>query len=249
MRSLHEPWISRPRAPMTAAFLLPLATGASLAMALGAHCTTMCGPIAVAVGSRGGRNAGLLYAGGRLTTYTLLGLMAGSVGQALFSSIWAVAAQVAVSCLFAALLVATALRQWGLAGAARPLTLGKRPRANVVGHLLARVADQPLLLGAATAMIPCGALLTAVAGAATLGSATGGALAMATFALLSSVVLVSAAGVLARLQHTHAQRRVLAVLMLLGALLSLHRPFVLLTAAQPSCHASAEHPPELRKAP
>lgn len=47
------------------------------------HCATMCGPLAMAVYSRGTFSRQLIYNIGRLSTYVLLGLIFGSVGQGL----------------------------------------------------------------------------------------------------------------------------------------------------------------------
>jgi sulfite exporter TauE/SafE len=224
---------------MTAALLVPLATGSTMAVLFSAHCTVMCGPVALATHARSGFAGSLLYAAGRLVTYSLLGLMAGSVGQALFASPWAIGAQVVVSVGFALALIFTALRQLGLVVPKGTVSIGRAPRRNFIGSVLARVAEQPFLLGSATALIPCAALFTAVSAAAALGSPLQGVVAMATFALLSSLALVFTAQLLGRLGGKPMQRRVLAGLMLAGALVALWRPWGLLTTQRARCHVSA----------
>ncbi|MFT3924167.1 MAG: sulfite exporter TauE/SafE family protein [Myxococcales bacterium] len=227
---------------MSQAIFAPVLTGVGLAVALGLHCTLMCGPIAASTRALGGPSAGARYVAGRFVSYTLLGSLAGSVGRALVASPWANAAQLVASALFAALLLKAVLTQFGRAPARRLIPLRTAPRKNYLGSLLARVAQQPLLLGLATALIPCGALLMAVTAAATLGDPVSGALAMATFAGLSSLNLWLAARFLGPRSEVRWQRWLATSALLAGLLIALWRPYTLLTATQPSCHAHHSSP-------
>ncbi len=173
------------------------------------HCIAMCSPFVLAQTREGTGNAlarlsqGLLlpYHLGRLTTYSLLGALAGAVGQDI-----------------------VVLTRWHwllplfLAGAAllfliRGLSalLPGRSHAGAVifgrgaGNLLAKLAG-PLfaapgpargyLLGIVLGLLPCGFLYAALAAAAGSGSALHGALAMAAFATATvpALVIVSVAG-------------------------------------------------------
>jgi sulfite exporter TauE/SafE len=220
--------------------LIALATGASLAVASGAHCVVMCGPLSVAAHGRGGARAGGLYFFGRLVSYTLLGGLAGSVGRTLAAAPWAHWVEAILSWLLAVLLVHAGLRQLGV----RPrqpgwVQLGRGPRKNRLGRLLAKLAEEPLLLGAATALLPCGALFAGVTASAALGAPLAGALSMATFAALTGALLVGVAQVGRALTFGVNGRRVLGVLLFAGAAVMAVRPIPMLRkGAVPSCHAA-----------
>lgn len=229
---------------MTPAFVVALATGSSLGLASSAHCAVMCGPLALASKVRGGVQATLAYFVGRFVSYTVLGALAGSVGRALLLSPFARWAEALLSWLFAATLVYaafSALRagQQRAAGGEREaalVQLGNAPRANVVGRMLAHVADDPLLLGAATALLPCGALLSALTAAATLGSALAGGLSMASFATVSGVAVVGVAQLGRTGVRSLLGRRLMAGALLIGAAIMFYRPLPgLREGAPPAC--------------
>lgn len=191
--------------------------------------------------ARGGGSGRYLL--GRLVSYALLGAFAGSVGKALTSLPFVRWVEASFSWLLALMLALAALKLVRRrASAEAPLTLGKEPKRNIIGGVLARLADEPLLLGAATALLPCGALFAAVVAAAALESAPFGALALATFATLSGFALVGA-GQLARFfSPGRIGRRVLSVALFAGALVMALRPVGALRATHqpPSCHGPLE---------
>lgn len=231
---------------MISALLVAAVAGLGLALAASAHCLVMCGPLAAATRSRGGANAFAQYAGGRFATYTLLGLVAGSVGKVLVDSPWARWGEAGLSWLLAVSLLLTALTHLRKPGTQPLLKLGRAPRKSLFGALLARAADEPLLLGMATALLPCGALFSAVLAAAALGGALQGAVAMGTFALGSSVALLAAAQ-LSRLSMLGASgRRVLGTLLLAGAAVMILRPLPMLQGdGKPAaCHQISARAPE-----
>jgi len=225
---------------MPSALALAVLTGSGLALASSAHCAVMCGPIALASRVRHGGSAGLSYFVGRLLTYTLLGSLAGSAGRVLLLSPWARAAEASLSWLLAATLTYTA---WALLrGAPRPrlstLGLGRAPRTSRIGALLVRLADDPLLLGAATALLPCAALFSALVASAALGSAASGALSLATFAVMTGAVVVGV-GQLARLRvRIPGIKPIVGAALLIGAAITAYRPVPMLRAddAVPACH-------------
>ena len=97
--------------------------------------------------------------------------------------------------------------------------------------MLARVVDEPLLLGAATALLPCAALYGALIASAALGTGALGALFMLSFGLVTTPVILGAAQ-LARLASLGvAGRRALGALLLAAALITALRPLSLLQAA------------------
>jgi sulfite exporter TauE/SafE len=199
----------------------------------------MCGPVAAA--SAGGRRSGSLsYVGGRVVSYTLLGSLAGGLGKVVTQSSWARPIELLVSLSLATFLLLSGVRQL-LPRRERLIPLGKSARRTWTGRVLAQVADEPLLLGAATALLPCGALFAALSAAATLGTSLRGALLMATFALLTGGVLFGVRGLSAKLAATNgmSQRGLLAAVLLIGAVVTAARPVSLLTgSAQLPCHGS-----------
>jgi uncharacterized protein len=62
---------------------VPLLAGAGLAVASSAHCALMCGALSTSARVVGGGAGGLRYFAGRLTSYTVLGGLVGSLGQTL----------------------------------------------------------------------------------------------------------------------------------------------------------------------
>ncbi|MEY4509830.1 MAG: hypothetical protein RLZZ450_1952 [Pseudomonadota bacterium] len=229
---------------MPPVLVLAVVTGGSLAVASSAHCAVMCGPLALASRVRHGSYAGLSYFVGRLVTYSLLGSLAGGAGRVLLLSPWARVAEASLSWLLASTLAYTAWTLLRGPPRERLAKLGRAPRTSPFGAILARLADEPLLLGAATALLPCAALFTALVAAATLGSAALGALSMATFAVVTGAVVVGVAQ-LGRLRATWpGVRRVVGVTLLLGALLTAYRPVPMLRAdgAVPACHLAGDAP-------
>jgi sulfite exporter TauE/SafE len=228
---------------MMTAWIMAALGGGGLAVVNAIHCLTMCGPLAAASQAQHGDGAQLRYLAGRSVSYAALGSFAGGVGQALAQSSLARWTESALAWLLAAVLGYTALKLFGLARGPRLITLGRAPRRSPVGRVLARVAHDPLLLGAATALLPCAALYAALLGSAALGDGALGALFMLSFALVTSPALLGGAQ-LARLARLGvAGRRTLGAIVLAGAVLTALRPISLLRAeATGSCplHAAQE---------
>lgn len=197
---------------MTGAWLVPMVTAGLFGSA---HCVGMCGGlIAVAsdgaTGVRQRASVQLGYQLARLASYVALGTVAGSLGHALD-----LAGQAAGLSKAAAVLAGITMTSWGLAAMLRAVGVSLRlPHlrllpAFVVGWL-ARARQRPpltraVLLGTASALLPCGFLYAfALAGAST-GSPTGGALVMAALWLGNLPALVGfgllLGGVLAKVRR------------------------------------------------
>jgi uncharacterized protein len=58
-----------------------IVAGLALGVAASVHCVVMCGPLMMAVLSRRNGRAAILYHGGRLGTYALLGAVTGAIGH------------------------------------------------------------------------------------------------------------------------------------------------------------------------
>jgi sulfite exporter TauE/SafE len=217
--------------------------GGGLGVVNAIHCLAMCGPLAAASQAQRGDRTQLRYLIGRGVSYTALGSFAGSVGQALAQSPWARWSEIALAWVLAGLLGYTALHLFGFARAPGLIKLGRGPRRPAMARLLARFALDPLLLGAATALLPCAALYAALLGSAALGDGGRGALFMFSFALVTSPAIAGGAQ-LARLARLGpAGRRTLGAIVLVSAVLTALRPMPLLHAeATGSCplHAHTE---------
>lgn len=205
------------------------------------HCIAMCGPLAVfAAGEKPSPSRIARYQLGRLGAYAVLGAVAGSSGGALASFVTPRWAAVLLSGLVAAAMVLAAVRL--LRRPTRDATLvslgKKRRRAPLVARVLARVPREPTAFGALTALLPCGALYSAVLVAAGMGAWQAGALAMSAFASTSGLGLASSAILGQRAQVSPRGRRVLAAALLVGAVVLVARPIVV-TPEQPACHGTA----------
>lgn len=154
-----------------------IVAGAGVGLASSFHCVTMCGPIAVA--SCSSRSSLSTYAVARLVGYTLVGAAIGAIGAPLTGS-HQVPIRIAAAAIAAFVLVRSALK------------LLRPPPDPTIVPLRRKRSFHPGLLGAATSLFPCGALLSGWIVASTSGSAVAGSLAMAAFALASTPALVGA---------------------------------------------------------
>jgi len=204
------------------------------------HCAAMCGAFAylAAPGPHPPRAAAALYHGARLAGYAVLGALAGALGASLdrvgaFAGVGRVGAIVAgtVMVLWG---LTTVLRALGvrvpliprLSVASGPWTAVLR-RAQSVGPL-----RRAALLGALSAMLPCGWLWVFVASAAATGSPLTGAGQMAVF-WLGTLPAFAALGLLAQ-RAAGALRRYLPVAT--GTVLIIFGAFTLLKRGS-SAHA------------
>jgi len=181
------------------------------------HCIGMCGPLALAVGSRSPRLANnllrqLIYTLGRVFTYATLGAIVGFGGWRLAESMPAVVNAPAVLAMLAGnllvyqgLLAAGLLRRRG--GSAGVTCLASTFLAN---FLTAPGMLNAFLAGLFTGLLPCGllyAFLTLAASSRSMGHA---ALLMVVFGLGTAPVMV-AAGCGASLIGLAARRRLYQV--------------------------------------
>lgn len=181
-----------------------LIVGVFLASLLGSlHCAGMCGAfLAIAVNGIGAdrpRQAPLqiAYHGGRLVTYTFLGVAAGAAGHLLdltstLAGVRPVAAALAGATLLAFGLFSL-LRIYGVAPAHLPVPMFMQ-RAVRAGHR--RAFDRPpvvraALIGLLTTLLPCGWLYAFVVTAAGTASPWRGGLTMAVFWLGTLPVMIA----------------------------------------------------------
>ena len=151
------------------------------------HCAAMCGPFA------GLARHQPAYAAGRLAAYLGLGVIAGALGAAVD-----LAGDLAAIGPVAMTIAGVALIVWGALSLARALgLLGGRAAAGPVRPMLyaigrRRRATRAALIGAFTALLPCGWLWAFVVVAAGTGAPAQGALVMAALWLGSAPALAGA---------------------------------------------------------
>ena len=161
----------------------------------GPHCVAMCGAACAGLGQAAGgrKNSAILgFQAGRVLGYSVLGALAGASMQGLgWLTVQTSALRPVWSMLhLAALLLGLVL----LFRARQPIWLeaaGKKiwSRAKGMGY---RRGAAPLLLGSLWALLPCGLLYSAVAVAALAGGPLQGAVAMAMFAVGTSLSMTAA---------------------------------------------------------
>jgi sulfite exporter TauE/SafE len=142
------------------------------------HCLAMCGPL---VGLHGGAKTmrlALTHSLGRLTTYVVLGAIAGLVGSAVNLAGHMADVQRAATLLAALVIV--------VLGVLQIVQVRRRPRPSRFGNALVRIhtqrpARRAWLIGTLTGLIPCGWLWAFVIVAAGTASPLLGAATMAAF--------------------------------------------------------------------
>lgn len=187
---------------------------AGLGLASSLHCAAMCGPLVGASCTRSDSlgfdaNKAGAYAGARAFGYGVGGAIAGALGAPIAGS-WQMPVRV-LAAMAAAFVIARAgfklLRQ-GQEKTSELVTLGlSKPK---------RRGFPPALLGLATAVFPCGALLGGLLLASTTGSAWVGSVAMVTFAIASLPGLLGAVLGVATLANKMGRIRFVAGALLLA---------------------------------
>ncbi len=190
---------------MTPSLLLISAVLMGLAGAM--HCISMCGGIALTLTfglpPEARRGAALwrwqfLFGAGRVTTYTLLGALAGTFGAA-FSAVMPPLAQVPML-VSATLMVLLALYLLGHSAGIRFIErlgfgIWRRIKPRLQRLAPVRSARQALAVGMGWGLLPCGLVYSALALSIGAGSGLLGALIMLAFGLVT-VTPVAAAGVI-----------------------------------------------------
>jgi sulfite exporter TauE/SafE len=159
-----------------------------IAIALGLigslHCAAMCGPLLLAIplppGGSGRFLAGrLIYQGGRITTYCLLGLGAGLIGK----TISLAGLQRGLSILLGLAILAGFLLSKKVSLSAPVVRLVAHLKNAMSAQFRQRTFRSLALLGMLNGLLPCGLVYVALAGALSQGNLPGGILYMALFGL------------------------------------------------------------------
>ncbi|MCC1497754.1 sulfite exporter TauE/SafE family protein [Alcanivorax sp. 1008] len=208
-----------------------ISAAALLAVAGAGHCLGMCGGIslglsmAVQEDRRRGKRLWLwqaLFAIGRVSTYTILGALAGAFGQLIIDTLPGAGPVAWMLSAILMLLLALMLlgHDVGLGKLERVgLAVWRRIQPLTTSLVPIRHSGQALLLGALWGFLPCGLLYTALALSVATGSALNGATVMLVFGLVT-VPPVAAGGVatgLLTVLRRQGWRRLTAVLTLIMA--------------------------------
>jgi sulfite exporter TauE/SafE len=159
------------------------------------HCLGMCGPIVLAYSTIGNKQARAnesvaalklhaAYNAGRITSYVLLGVLAGLLGIALGAVLNDVAEVIAI--IGGAVMIIAGIGMLGFIPLQSFFVTGKAGALlrKLHGALLRqRTLTSKFALGLLTPLLPCGMLYAMFAKASTSGSVASGALTMATFGI------------------------------------------------------------------
>lgn len=203
---------------------LSLFTAFMLGLFGSSHCVVMCGGIAAAIGARAGErrlSAALLFNGGRILSYTLAGLLVGSLGlwlQSLNDQLMLILRTLAAVML---VLMGLYVARWS-ALLTRFEQLGNhlwKRLQPATGKMMqsTRLRDQ-LLLGMLWGWLPCGLIYSTLSWVAANGQPALGAAAMFAFGLgtLPALLASTMAGNLLTTLLANQHLRRLAGLLLIG---------------------------------
>jgi len=208
---------------------MDLAAGFLMGIVGSIHCAAMCGPIALALPARDSARTRflvgrLLYNGGRIFTYLLLGTALGTLGGLLALAGLQQALSIGAGAfMIIAVLIPSALERFSSRWT--PLERFHAGLRDRLGSLLRRQSLASLFgLGLLNGLLPCGLLYAALAAAAALGDPLRGALFTAGFGIGTVPVIFGIAA--ARTTLTQKLRGKLAFVLpaftiLLGTLLVL----------------------------
>ena len=174
------------------------------------HCVGMCGPLVITLPGRLGKpSAHLWYHLGRITTYTLIGALLGTVGGTLSRLGLVAQIQVAFAALAALFLLLFGLERIGLLRAPGRTATFLPPPSRLPGYRAARRAANSgrpsgmLPMGAIMGFLPCGLSYAAFARSLPSGSATAGALLLLAFSLGTLPGLLLLGTTASRLMQRH----------------------------------------------
>lgn len=205
--------------------------GAALGLATSVHCAAMCGPIAALSCGKNGKNIAL-YQLGRIISYGLLGVLAGTLGSTIRQHISVKSAG----------LMATGMLGIGLAMAAWQMWKTGKPKLIKLGKKDAPPLKTSALAGLGTALLPCGALWAAILVATTRNSLAEGVLLMISFAAVSGIGPVAAGFIAGWISSWQTGRKWLAIVLAIAAGFFIVRTIDGVLQKEPkSCCAGKKH--------
>ncbi|MBS1638099.1 MAG: sulfite exporter TauE/SafE family protein [Bacteroidetes bacterium] len=150
------------------------------------HCIGMCGPIAMALpvgktGKAGRIISVLIYNGGRIFTYALLGALFGIIGQTFAFAGFQQALSVVAGAVILLLLLIPLLFKNAAKASSGIFSYTVKVK-NALGNLFSKEGKKSLfLIGLLNGLLPCGLVYVAIAAAVATGSIAHSALFMALF--------------------------------------------------------------------
>lgn len=235
---------------MGGTFLI-IALGLGLTSSL--HCIGMCGPIAFSLGidPRNKWNfaaKNITYQLGRVSTYSILGMILGIVGKSISFAGW----QQPLSIFIGVLMIIMAILPKNLSSS----NFGYVPFAKFMLHLKRHLGtymrkknySSLYITGLLNGLLPCGAVYAALTGSIAMGSIVGGAAFMFSFGL-GTIPLMFAAVLMGNVISIQTRQKILKLLpifmVILGVLfilrgMNLDIPFISPTTENLQIHAE-EH--------
>jgi uncharacterized protein len=152
------------------------------------HCIGMCGPLALALPVHHNNNwsriaGGAVYNFGRITTYALLGLITGSLGQAIISSHWQGILSIVMGALVMGYIFLPKLVRVPVGfpnPSVQPLVMLRKALWNLFEQ---RKYRSIFSIGLLNGLLPCGMIYMALLSSFVTGTAVGGSLFMIFFGL------------------------------------------------------------------
>jgi sulfite exporter TauE/SafE len=182
------------------------------------HCLGMCGGIAAALnlGGKASTSMTLAYHGGRLTSYTVLGALAGVAAGGIDLAAWTLGLRYLAGLLLIAMGLYIADWWRGMTRLERAGAALWRPVQRLSSRLLPlRHWPQGFALGLCWGMMPCGLIYSSLAWAATAGNAATSGLMMLLFGLGTLPAMLATSFGAGRLQALLRRRGLKVVIGLL----------------------------------
>lgn len=153
----------------------------------GLHCIGMCGPIALALPKNESITRGILkksiYNGGRILTYTLFGVLGGTVGLGISIAGWQQGLSIAAGLTLIAVVAFSGFRKLDFTNLGPLIRFSTFLRSAFSSFITRKSMGSMLVIGILNGFLPCGLVYIALAGAIAEGSIEGGAAYMAIFGL------------------------------------------------------------------
>ena len=175
---------------------MDLASGFLIGVLGSFHCAAMCGPIALVLPSGSSRGATfylgrILYNGGRVVTYALLGVTLGYLGKSIMLAGLQRSVSILIGCVIALAVFVPSMVKSVLARCSPLNRLHSILKVQFAGLLHRRSQLSLFLIGMLNGFLPCGFVYVALAGAVTLGEGLRGMMFLVGFGLGTMPVMLT----------------------------------------------------------
>lgn len=176
--SVIKKWVPVPSVGDNAAFGLIFIAG----FCSGVHCIGMCGGIMLTQIAGNIRKqmfiSNLLYNGGRIVSYTLIGGICGAIGTLL---LYETNIKSMIFTVCGGLVLLMGIQMWGFIPGLRRITMNIGSACSLPEKIRKKSMGKPFIIGFLTGFMPCGMLSAMWAYASGMGSISGGAFVMLIF--------------------------------------------------------------------